>query len=146
MNPLKCFLSFTALILILPDTVFASEIECHSRDTFIYDQQVTETQCRKRIYFNQAIEQNFYSYSPRFLEGVSIPNSIADILGVSLGHGFLGIKAFGFPEQKIGWDALALQNMYMYGLKNQQLDFPVNTKDIGNGFCSGLPIVECFSE
>ena len=113
----------------------------------INDEMVTETQCRKRVSFNDVVKDRFYSYSPQFLEGVSIPNTLADILGISLtGDGFFGIKAFGFPEQKIGWDGLALENVYRSGLRNQELDFPINTSNVGNGFCSGLPIAECFGD
>ena len=147
MNSLKAFLPFAILMSVIPNTVVAAEIECRSRELSINEEISTETQCREKISFNEAVEETFYSYSTPFLEGVTIPNTLADILGVSLaGNGFFGFKAFGFPEQKIGWDGLALENMYRYGLRNQELEYPINTNNIGNGFCSGLPITHCFSD
>ena len=147
MNSLKAFLPLAILMSVIPNTVVSAEIECRSRELSINDEISVETQCREKITVNEAVDETFYSYSPPFLEGVSIPNTLADILGISLGgNGFLGIKAFGFPEQKIGWDGLALENTYRFGLRNQELEYPINTKAVGNGFCSGLSIAQCFSD
>lgn len=147
MISLKAFLSLAMLMSVIPNSVVSAEIECRSRELADNEEISIETQCREKITFDEAVDETFYSYSPPFLKGVSIPNTLADILGFSWsGNGFLGIKALGFPEQKIGWDGLALDNTYKFGLRNQVLEYPINTKDIGNGFCSGLPIAQCFTD
>jgi len=55
------------------------------------------------------------------------------------------MRAFGIPDQQITWDGIAVEKAYTQVMGEQVRLVPVRTEPIDNGFCSGLPLAQCFN-
>ena len=88
----------------------------------------------------ELVEQRFFTHTAPFAEGVSLRGQVRDLLGVATGSINAGnsLRAFGFPDQTIVWDGIALQNTYQVLLEAQSAPAPWSTADIPNGFSGSL--------
>jgi hypothetical protein len=124
----------------------AETIECVTTQKQIKDLTTNVTDCRPITTVDKFFTNQYFSYAAPFAQGVSIPYVLADMLGISLnsqGDGM--IRAFGFPDQQITWDGTAVQNAYKQVMAEQVRVVPLRTEPINNGFCSGIPLGQCFN-
>jgi len=124
----------------------AETIECVTTQEQIKDVTTNVTDCRPITTVDKFFSNQYFSYAAPFAQGVSIPYVLADMLGISLnsqGDGM--IRAFGFPDQQITWDGTAVHNAYKQLMAEQLRVVPLRTEPINNGFCSGLPLAQCFN-
>ncbi len=100
---------------------------------------VEVTRCAKVQSTPALIEERFYSWTAPFASGVNIRHQAADMFGFAVagpdGDRWVG---FGFPDQTIVWDSVALENTYEMLLENQSDPIPWRTVDIPNGFSGSL--------
>ena len=85
------------------------------------------------------MEERFYSWTAPYASGVDLLHQVTDLLGVAVasphGNRFMG---FGFPDQTIIWDGVAVGNTYQMLLEDQSDPIPWRTVDIPNGFSGSL--------
>ena len=103
-------------------------------------QPVEVSRCGDVVTVPQLVEQRFFAYTAPYAEGVSIRGQVRDLFGVATGSVNSGdaMRAFGFPDQTIIWDGMALQNTYDVLLEAQSDPMPWRTADLGNGFGASL--------
>jgi len=124
----------------------AEPIECITTQHQIGDTPTNVTECRSITTVEKFFSNQYFSYAAPFAQGVSIPYVLADILGISLNsQGDGTIRAFGFPDQQITWDGIAVQKAYKQVMGEQVRVVPVRTEPIDNGFCGELPLAQCFN-
>jgi hypothetical protein len=87
----------------------------------------------------EVMEDRYFTYSPPFAHGVNLLHQITDPLGLIFGGRdggrFVGL---GFPDQKIIWDATAVENTYAVMVTDQSSPMPLRTSDITSGYGSSL--------
>ena len=85
------------------------------------------------------MEERFYGWTAPYASGVDLLHQITDVLGIAVagpeGNRFMG---FGFPDQTIIWDGVAVENTYQMLLEEQSDPIPWRTVDIPNGFSGSL--------
>ena len=85
------------------------------------------------------MEERFYSWTAPYASGVDLLHQVTDLAGIAVagpqGNRFMG---FGFPDQTIIWDGLAVENTYRMLLEDQSDPIPWRTVDIPNGFSGSL--------
>ncbi|MEB3184215.1 MAG: Occludin/ELL family protein [Cyanobacteriota bacterium] len=104
-----------------------------------YAEPVAVSRCGPVQTVPQLVNQRFFTYTAPFSQGVNLTHQITDLLGIALG-GVEGnrLMGFGFPDQTIVFDALALQNTTAVLLDAQSNPMPLRTPDIG--FCFGTSL------
>jgi hypothetical protein len=85
------------------------------------------------------VERRFFSHTAPFARGVSVPGQITDLFGIARG-GLDGRRrmGFGFVDQTIVWDGVAVENTTRYLLDRQSDPMPLRTADIPSGFTGSL--------
>ena len=87
----------------------------------------------------QLMEQRFYSYTATFAQGVSLTNQITELFGIAMGGGDgTRVTGFGFPDQTIIWDGMAVGNTHQVLLQQQNASMPWRTADVSNGYSGSL--------
>ena len=85
------------------------------------------------------MEERFYTWTAPYEKGVDLLHQVNDLLGIATagpeGNRYMG---FGFPDQTIIWDGLAVENTYRMLLEDQSDPIPWRTVDIPNGFSGSL--------
>ena len=85
------------------------------------------------------LERRAYTWTAPYARGVDVIHQFTDLLGISMagpqGNRLMG---FGFPDQTIVWDGLAVQNTYLTLMEQQSPLIPLRTKDLANGFNSSI--------
>jgi len=85
------------------------------------------------------LEERSYTWTAPFASGVDLLHQITNPLGIAVagpeGNRFMG---FGFPDQTIIWDGVAVENTYRMLLEEQSDPIPWRTVDIPNGFSGSL--------
>ena len=100
---------------------------------------VEVTRCGVTQTVPELIQRRFFSYSPPFVEGVSITGQITSLFGISLGGGDgRRVMGLGFPDQTIIWDGTAVQNTTQFLLQQQSDPMPWRTTDVSSGFSGSL--------
>ncbi|MDA1245747.1 MAG: hypothetical protein O2787_00420 [Cyanobacteria bacterium] len=85
------------------------------------------------------MEQRFYSYTATFAQGVSLTNQITELFGIAMGGGDgTRVTGFGFPDQTIIWDGMAVGNTHQVLLQQQNASMPWRTADVSNGYSGSL--------
>ena len=108
-------------------------------DDGVLSAPVEVTRCSSVQSTAELIEERFYSWTAPFASGVNLRHQAADLAGFAVagpdGERFVG---FGFPDQTIVWDSVALENTYKMLLEDQSDPIPWRTVDIPNGFSGSL--------
>lgn len=85
------------------------------------------------------LEERYFTWTAPFASGVDLLHQITNPLGIAVagpeGNRFMG---FGFPDQTIIWDGLAVEKTYRMLLEDQSDPIPWRTVDIPNGFSGSL--------
>jgi hypothetical protein len=88
--------------------------------------------------------RRFFSYTAPYERGVSLTNQFTDLLGISMGGGDGSrVMGFGFPDQTIVYDGLAVQNTTAALLEAQSSPMPLRTADISPCFTTSLADTSC---
>ena len=100
---------------------------------------VEVTRCAPVQSTTALMEERFYGWTAPYASGVDLLHQITDVLGIAVagpeGNRFMG---FGFPDQTIIWDGVAVENTYRMLLEEQSDPIPWRTVDIPNGFSGSL--------
>lgn len=92
----------------------------------------------------ELVSRRFYSYTSPFEKGIDITHQITDLFGISMGGGDGSrVMGFGFPDQTIVFDGLALQNTAAALLEAQSSPLPLRTADINACFSASLAGGSC---
>jgi len=90
------------------------------------------------------VTRRFYSYSAPFERGIDITHQVTDILGIAMGGGDgTRVMGFGFPDQTIVYDGLALQNTTAAQLEAQSSVLPIRTADLNSCFTTSMSDFAC---
>ncbi|MCP4973305.1 MAG: occludin/ELL family protein [Prochlorococcus sp.] len=85
------------------------------------------------------IDRRYFSWTAPYDKGVDLLHQFTGILGIAVagpqGNQFVG---FGFPDQTISWDGMAIQNTVGLLLEEQSPLIPWRTVDISTGFNSSI--------
>jgi len=100
---------------------------------------VEVTRCAAVETTEAMLERRAYTWTAPYARGVDVIHQFTDLLGISMagpqGNRLMG---FGFPDQTIVWDGLAVQNTYLTLMEQQSPLIPLRTKDLANGFNSSI--------
>ena len=100
---------------------------------------VEVTRCAAVETTEAMLERRAYTWTAPYARGVDVIHQFTDLLGISMagpqGNRLMG---FGFPDQTIVWDGLAVQNTYLTLMEQQGPPIPLRTKDLANGFSSSI--------
>ena len=100
---------------------------------------VEVTRCAPVQSTEALLEERYFTWTAPFASGVDLLHQITNPLGIAVagpeGNRFMG---FGFPDQTIIWDGLAVENTYRMLLEDQSDPIPWRTVDIPNGFSGSL--------
>ena len=100
---------------------------------------VDVTRCATVQTTPELVQRRFFGFTAPFARGIDITHQITDILGISMGGGDgTKVMGFGFPDQTIVWDGMALENTYQVLLEEQSNPMPWRTSDVASGFSSSL--------
>lgn len=92
----------------------------------------------------EMVTRRFYSYRAPFERGVDLTHQITDLFGISMGGGDGSkVMGFGFPDQAIVFDGLALQNTAAALLEAQSNPLPQRTADIDSCISTSLAGTAC---
>ena len=87
----------------------------------------------------ELVQNRFFTYTPTFARSVDITNQITDLFGIAMGgEGGTRVMGLGFPDQRIIWDASALNNTYNELMRQQSSPLYWRTEDVPNGFSSSI--------
>lgn len=104
-----------------------------------YAAPITVSRCGVVQTVPELVTRRFYSYTAPFERGVDLTHQITDILGISMGGGDgTKVMGFGFPDQTIVFDGLALQNTTAALLEAQSNPLPQRTADIDSCLSTSL--------
>jgi len=108
------------------------------------DEPVALTRCGPVQTVPELATRRFYSYTAPFERGVDITHQITDLFGIAMGGGD-GTKmmGFGFPDQTIVFDGLALQNTTAVLLEAQSNPQPLRTADLSSCLSTSLAGSSC---
>ena len=100
---------------------------------------VEVTRCAAVETTEAMLERRAFTWTAPYARGVDVIHQFTDLLGISMagpqGNRLMG---FGFPDQTIVWDGLAVQNTYLTLMEQQSPLIPLRTKDLANGFNSSI--------
>ena len=72
---------------------------------------VEMTRCGPTQTVPELVTRRFYGYTAPFERGIDLTHQVTDLLGIAMGGGDgTRVMGFGFPDQTIVYDGLALQN------------------------------------
>ena len=87
----------------------------------------------------ELIQAGFYTYTSPFEQRVGLSQQITDLLGITPpGRGGQRRLGFGFPDQTIVYDGVALENTTAFLLDAQSNPLPLRTPDIDACYSSSL--------
>ena len=105
---------------------------------------VTLTRCGPVQTVPELVNRRFYSYRAPFERGVDITHQITDLFGIAMGGGDgTKVMGFGFPDQAIVFDGLALQNTTAVLLEAQSNPQPLRTADLSSCLSTSLAGSSC---
>jgi len=144
-----CALAGAALISALPpQAASAGPVVCTTtlEAPNPYGQPVAVSRCEPVQTVPELVSQRFFTYTAPFEQGVNLTHQITDLFGISLG-GIAGnrLMGFGFPDQTIIFDGLALQNTSAVLLDAQSNPLPLRTADLSTCFAGSLAGRACGS-
>jgi hypothetical protein len=88
--------------------------------------------------------RRFYSYTAPFERGVDLTHQITDLFGIAMGGGDgTKVMGFGFPDQTIISDGLALQNTTATLLESQSNPMPFRSADLSSCLSGSLAGSSC---
>ena len=100
---------------------------------------VTVSRCGPVETVPELVQRRFYTHTAPFEERVTLGHQITDLLGISLpGRGDQGRIGFGFADQTIVYDGVALQNTAAFLLEAQSSPLPLRTPDLNGCFSTSL--------
>ena len=116
----------------------AADFESKAFDS-VAEAPVEVTRCDPVESTEGMLENRAYTWTAPYASGVDLIHQFTDLLGIAMG-GPQGnrLMGFGFPDQTIVWDGLAVQNTYLYLMEQQSQQIPLRTKDLANGFSSSI--------
>ena len=136
-----------ALSALLSATALAGPIVCttslEAPDASAPDgaAPVALTTCEAVETTSEQIERVYSSWTSPYDTGVNLVHQVTDFFGIALG-GIDGnrVMGFGFPDQTIIWDGIAIDNTTRTLLEEQTPPLPMRTRDLPNGFGSSLAL------
>jgi hypothetical protein len=85
------------------------------------------------------LNRGMFSWTAPFVRGIDLTHQITDLLGIAVaGTSGNQLMGFGFPDQTIVWDAVAIENTVGALIEEQSPPNAWRTHDLPNGFGSGL--------
>lgn len=133
---------------VTPTAVVAGPVVCTTtlEAPDAYGQPVAVSRCGPVQTVPELMTRRFFTYTAPFAQGVNLTHQITDLLGISLG-GIEGnrLMGFGFPDQTIISDGLALQNTTAVLLDAQSNPQPLRTADLTSCFAGSLAGSVCSS-
>jgi hypothetical protein len=108
---------------------------------------VTVSRCGPVETVPELVQRRFYTHTAPFEDRVTIGHQLTDLLGISPpGRGGQRRIGFGFPDQTIVYDGVALQNTAAQLLEAQSSPLPLRTPDLNSCFATSLIGSPCGSE
>ena len=102
------------------------------------------TRCGAAQTIPELISRRFYSYTAPYERGVDISHQVTDLLGIAMGGGDGSrMVGFGFPDQTIVFDGMAVQNTTAALLEAQNNPMPLRTADLHPCLNSSLAATRC---
>ncbi|MFM7267896.1 MAG: Occludin/ELL family protein [Cyanobium sp.] len=133
---------------LMPPAVSAGPVVCTTtlEAPDAYGQPVAVSRCGPVQTVPELMTRRFFTYTAPFEQGVNLTHQISDLFGISLG-GIEGnrLMGFGFPDQTIISDGLALQNTTAVLLDAQSNPLPLRTADLTSCFAGSLAGSACGS-
>ncbi|CAI8158359.1 MAG: Uncharacterised protein [Prochlorococcus marinus str. MIT 9215] len=118
--------------------VCTTSLEAPAPDSFA-SEPVEVSRCGPVESTSELIDRRYFSWTASYDKSVDLLHQVTDILGIAVagpqGNQFVG---FGFPDQTIMWDGLAIQNTVGVLLEEQSPLIPWRTVDISTGFNSSI--------
>jgi hypothetical protein len=100
---------------------------------------VEVTTCATTETSAELVHRRFDTWTAPFGRGVDLTHQITDMLGIAVaGDSGNQLMGFGFPDQTIGWDAIAIENTVEAMIEEQSPPLVWRTRDLSNGFGSSL--------
>ena len=108
---------------------------------------VTVSRCGPVQTVPELVQRRFYTYTSPFEERVNLSHQITGLLGITPpGRGGQRRLGFGFADQTIVYDGVALHNTAAFLLEAQSSPLPLRTPDLNACFSSSLLGSSCGSE
>jgi hypothetical protein len=102
------------------------------------------TRCGAAQTIPELISRRFYSYTAPFERGVDLTHQVTDLLGIAMGGGDGSrMVGFGFPDQTIVFDGMAVQNTAAALLEAQHNPMPLRTADLHPCLNASLAAARC---
>ena len=102
------------------------------------------TRCGAAQTIPELISRRFYSYTAPFERGVDLTHQVTELLGIAMGGGDGSrMVGFGFPDQTIVFDGMAVQNTTAALLEAQNTPMPLRTADLHPCLNSSLAATRC---
>ena len=109
-----------------------------------YGAPVAISRCGPTMTVPELTTRRFYSYRAPFERGVDITHQITDLFGIAMGGGDgTKVMGFGFPDQAIISDGLALQNTTANLLESMSNPLPFRSADLGSCLSGSLAGRSC---
>lgn len=138
--------SIVALTALVPQAAVAGPVICTTtlEAPSAYGPPVAVSRCAPTQTVPELTMNRFFSYTPPFEPGVSLTHQITNLFGIALG-GVEGnrLMGFGFPDQTIIYDAIALRNTSAFLLEAQSNPQPLRTEDLNSCFSTNLSSSTC---
>ena len=98
---------------------------------------VSLTTCEPMETTAERIERVTYTWTAPYGRGVDVVHQITDFFGIAVaGSEGNRVMGFGFPDQTLIWDGIAIENTTRALLEEQSPPLPTRTLDVPNGFDS----------
>lgn len=149
MNRQSCAALLPAALIVsalIPPAATAGPVVCTTtlEAPSAYAAPVAVSRCGPVQTVPELATRRFYSYTAPFERGVDVTHQITDLLGISMGGGDgTKVMGFGFPDQTIVFDGLALQNTTAVLLEAQSSPLPFRTADIDSCLSTSLSGTPC---
>ena len=144
LSPLVYCICFATLLGTNVNRTRAEAYECVTEQVKLNGVTTNITDCSAITSIPKSLNERYFTYAAPYASGVTIPYTLGDMLGVVFSNDpDRSLKGFGFPDQQITWDGIAIENGYRELLDSQANRIPIRTPPIGNGFCSELTSSFC---
>jgi hypothetical protein len=147
---LAALLPATALVAVLAPLApaLAGPVVCTTtlEAPTAYGAPVAISRCGPTMTVPELATRRFYSYTAPFERGVDLTHQITDLFGIAMGGGDgTKVMGFGFPDQTIISDGLALQNTTATLLESQSNPMPFRSADLSSCLSGSLAGSSCGS-